>query len=137
MIQQVNMVIDKEDFVVGYNNIGVDKLTQLTNGYVNSIVCNCVDKISEDTRNSLFMEMLKKLNHGGQLTVRFLNPILVCNKVKNGFVDGMGFSKMVDGLRSSWTEPDFLALISQLNGYSLIKMYSENIHTIAVIEKNK
>jgi hypothetical protein len=131
------MVIDKEDTVVGYNNIGIDKLTQLTNGYVNSIVCYCVDKIPGDTRNSLFMEMLKKLNHGGQLTVRFLNPTLVCNKVKNGFVDGMGFAKMVDGLHSSWTEPDFLALISQLNGYSLIKMYSENVHSIAVIEKNK
>ena len=137
MIQQMNIVVDKSDFINGYNNIDIEKLSQVTNSYVNSIVCSCVDKIPRATRNNIFVEMLKKLNHGGQLTIRFLNPVLVANKVKNGFVDGMGFSEMVDGLKSSWTETDLLAILSQLSGYQIIKLYSEDIHSIAVIEKNK
>jgi hypothetical protein len=137
MIQQVNIIVSMDDNVAGYNNVDLEKLPQITNGYVNSIICNCTDKISKNTRNSLFMEMLKKLSPGGQITVRFLSPSLVCNKIKNGFVDGMGFAEMVDGLKSSWTETDFMTLISQLNGYQLIKLYSEDVHSVAVIEKNK
>jgi hypothetical protein len=137
MIPQVNIITNIDEAVQGYNNIDLEKLPQLTNGYVNTIICNCADKISKNTRNSLFMEMLKKLGPGGQLTIRFLNPILVCNKIKNGLVDGMGFADMVDGIKSSWTEPDFLAIISQIQGYQLIKLYSEDIHSVAVIEKNK
>jgi hypothetical protein len=114
MIPQVNIITNIDEAVQGYNNIDLEKLPQLTNGYVNTIICNCADKISKNTRNSLFMEMLKKLGPGGQLTIRFLNPILVCNKIKNGLVDGMGFADMVDGIKSSWTEPDFLAIISQI-----------------------
>ena len=137
MIQQINIVVDTNDSINGYNNVNVEQLSQVTNSYVNSIICSCVDKIPRNTRNNIFSEMLKKLNHGGQLTIRFLNPILVSSKVKNGLVDGMGFSEMVDGLKSSWTETDLLAIISQLNGYQIIKLYSEDIHSIAVIEKNK
>jgi len=137
MIQQMNIIASVDDSVTGYHNVDLEKLPQITNGYVNTIICNCADRISKGTRNSLFMEMLKKLSPGGQITIRFLNPVLVCNKIKNGFVDGMGFAGMVDGLKSSWTETDFLALISQTNGYQLIKLYSEDIHSVAVIEKNK
>lgn len=137
MIQQMNIVVDDSDSVNGYNNIDIKQLSQVTNSYVNSIVCNCSDKIPSNIRNNIFTELLKKLSHGGQLTIRFLNPILVCNKIKNGLVDGMGFAEMVHGIKSSWTETDLLAILSQLNGYQLIKLYSEDIHSIAVIEKNK
>jgi hypothetical protein len=135
MIPQLNIITDTKKIISGYNNVLVKNLNQITNGYVNTIICNCIDQLSSKERNNIFLEMLKKLNHDGQITIKFINPILIAHKVNNGFVDGMGFADMVSGINSCWTESDIFAILANLEGFRINKLYSEDIHSIIVIQK--
>lgn len=138
MIGQINIVIDEsEDSVEGYHNISIDKLQSITNGYVESIVFTTIDKIDSGDRQKALVESLKKIMPGGQLTIRFLNLLSLASKLKASHIDGDKFSSIVKGLKSFWTESDFLGIISSVSDYKLIKIINEDLHLIAVIEKNK
>lgn len=138
MKSQVNIVVDASvDSVNGYENIDVDQLFSITNGYVESIVFTTLDKLSNTNRTKVFIESLKKLSPGGQLTIKFLNLITLASKIKTNHIDGPKFTDIIHTFNSFWTESDFLSIISSLNDYKLIKIINEDINIIAVIEKNK
>jgi hypothetical protein len=138
MINQVNIIVDKEtDVVTGYSNIGVENIPQITNSYVNNIVFTTIDKIDQDNRDRVFMDLCNKLSRGGSMTVKFLNPEALAHKIKNGNVSGDTFSSLVHNLKSSWMETDFLGLMSSLRGFVLSKHVHEDVYSIAVIEKSK
>jgi hypothetical protein len=138
MINQINIVVDKEkDVVAGYSNVGIENIFQITNGYVNNIVFTTIDKVDQENRDKVLVELCKKLTHGGSMTVRFLNPDALAHKIKNGGVSGSTFSSLVHNLKSSWMETDFLGLISGLNGFGLSKHIHEDVYSIVVIEKSK
>jgi hypothetical protein len=138
MISQINIIVDKEkDVVAGYSNIGIENISQITNGYVNNIIFTTIDKVDQENRDKVFMELCKKLSHGGSMTVKFLNPDSLAHKIKNGSMSGSTFSSLVNNLKSSWMETDFLGLISSFNGFGLLKHVHEDIYSIVVIEKSK
>jgi hypothetical protein len=138
MISQINIVVDKEkDIVAGYSNIGIENISQITNGYVNNIVFTTIDKVDQENRDKVFMELCKKLSHGGSMTVKFLNPDSLAHKIKNGSMSGSTFSSLVNNVKSSWMETDFLGLMSSFNGFNLLKHVHEDIYSIVVIEKSK
>jgi hypothetical protein len=138
MINQINIVVDKEkDVVEGYSNVGIENIFQITNGYVNNIVFTTIDKVDQEHRDKVLVELCKKLTHGGSMTVRFLNPDALAHKIKSGSVSGSTFSSLVHNLKSSWMETDFLGLISGLNGFNLSKHIHEDVYSIVVIEKSK
>jgi hypothetical protein len=138
MISQVNITVDdSKDTVPGYNNINIDQLSSVTNGYIQSIIFTTIDKLDNNNRSKKFVESLKKLAHGGQLTVRFLNLALLASRIESNYIDGLKFAELIRGLNSFWTESDFLGIISSINEYKLTKIVNEDLYIIAVIEKNK
>jgi hypothetical protein len=138
MIGQVNITVDdSKDTVAGYNNINIDQLSSVTNGYIQSIIFTTIDKLDNNNRSKKFVESLKKLAHGGQLTVRFLNLALLASRIESNYIDGLKFAELIKGFNSFWTESDFLGIVSSINEYKLTKIVNEDLHIIAVIEKNK
>lgn len=138
MIHQINIVVDQNtDSVDGYNNISIENLPGLTNGYVESIIFTTIDKLDSKSRQEYFVECLKKLCHGGSLTVKFLNLNQIATKLKNSHMNGKEFANLIRGVNSCWTERDFLEFISNINGFGLIKMFYENANIVAVLQKNK
>jgi hypothetical protein len=137
MIPQINIVVNNENEIKGFNNVNIKDLEQITNGYVNNIVFTCIDEIEQDQRDRIFVSLLKKLSHGGSLTIKFLNPYAIAHKIKSGSMDGSGFASSIKNIKSSWTEPDFLSIAASGQGYRLIKFHNEDLYSIAVIEKNK
>lgn len=138
MIHQLNIVVNPEtDVLDGYSNIEIDNIPQITNGFVNAIVFTTIDKVVQQKRDEVFVDLLKKLTRGGSLSLRFLNPESICSKIKNGSCTGSSFASMVDSLKSSWMETEFLSLISSIPGIELIKHIHEDIYSIVVIEKSK
>lgn len=138
MIGQVNITVDdSKDTVAGYSNINVDQLPSVTNGYIQSIIFTTLDKLDNDSRTKKFVESLKKLTHGGQLTVRFLNLALLASRIESNYIDGPKFAELIKGLNSFWTESDFLGMISSINDYKVTKIVNEDLNIVAVIEKNK
>lgn len=138
MIGQLNVVVDSStDTIAGYNNIEIEKLPSITNGYVSDIVFTTLDKLDSDSRVKLFIESLKKITPGGQLTIKFLNLAAVASKIKSNHIDGIKFTQIISGLSSFWTESDFLDILSNIGGYRLIKILNEDLYIVATIEKNK
>jgi hypothetical protein len=138
MIGQVNITIDQStDEIAGYNNINYKQLSSITNGYVESIIFTTIDKLDPKDRNGILVECLKKLTPGAQLTVRFLNLVLLANRVKASYIDGDKFADIIKNLNSFWTESDFMGLISSMSDFKLIKLVNEDLNLVAVIEKNK
>jgi phospholipid N-methyltransferase len=137
MINSLNIVINDSDFIEGSNNIKIQDINQITNGFVNNIVCYSLDSVSSESRNALFVELFKKLSPGGSLTVRFLNTFLLAKKIKNSNINGETFSRVVGNIRSAWMEGDLSGVLSSIENCQLNKLYSEDIYSIAVIEKNK
>jgi len=136
MIHQINITIDdKEDSVDGCSNINVSNLNQITNGYVQNINFITLDKLPQEDRNPIFIEALKKLTRGGTLTVRFLNPENICHKIKFGTFNGEHFAKLVLGLKSCWTNTDFLSFIHAVSGFEVVKNMQDDVYSIAVIQK--
>jgi hypothetical protein len=138
MIGQVNITIDQStDEIAGYNNINYKQLSSITNGYVESIIFTTIDKLDPKDRNGVLFECLKKLTPGAQLTVKFLNLVLLANRVKASYIDGDKFAGIIKNLNSFWTESDFMGLISSMSDFKLIKLVNEDLNLVAVIEKNK
>lgn len=138
MIGQINIVVDNEqDTVQGYNNVPVADVASITNGYVQTIILTTLDKIGRNDRDSVFIECLKKLTVGGQLTVKFLNLMVLASRIKSSYINGNKFSEIVYGSKSFWTESDFMEIMAGIRDYKLIKIINEDLNIIAVIEKNK
>ena len=137
MINRINIVVDEEtDMMDGHSNVGIENIKQITNGYVNNIVFNTIDKIDQKSRDSVFVELLKKLTHGGSITVKFMNPESVAKRIKNSSITGAGFTSCVKDVKSVWMETEFLGLLSSISGFNLIKHIHEDIYSIIVISKS-
>jgi hypothetical protein len=137
MINRINIVVDEQtDMMDGHSNISIDNIRQITNGYVNNIVFNTIDKIDQKNRDSVFIELLKKLTHGGSITLKFINPESVAKRVGSSSLTGAGFTSCIKDIKSVWMQPEFLGLLSSISGFNLIKNIHEDIYSIVVISKS-
>lgn len=138
MINQINIVVDeKTDILNGYSNVAINDLEKITNGYVNNIVFTNIDKVPQQFRNPIFVSIVKKLSHGGKLTIKYINPHMIANRIKNNAMNGEQFASVTSNIRSCWSEPDFLSLMSGLEDCTMSKHYYDDIFCISVIEKKK
>lgn len=137
MINQVNIVISPEQAIDGYNNVLVENVPAITNGYVQNIICNILDQLSFDHRNQIFVESLKKLSFGGSLLLKFVNLSLLPNKIISGDITGQKFSEILPGLQSCWSENEFTQIMSQIKGYNISKMYHDMIYTVVTIQRTQ
>jgi hypothetical protein len=138
MINQINIVVDKNsDILESYNNVSIEDIQKITNGYVNNMVFTCIDKIPQKIRNDVFENVLKKLSHGGTLTLKYVNPHNIAHRIKNNTLQAEQFSSIAHNIVSCWMEPDFLSLLSNYDGYKISKHYYDDIFCVSVIEKNK
>jgi hypothetical protein len=135
MIDSLNIVINDNDFIQGSNNIKVQDINQITNGFVKNIVCLSIDEVASESRNMFFVELIKKLSPGGSLTIKYLNTFLLAKKIKNSNINGETFAKVVSNVKSAWMEGDLFSILSSIENCQLIKLYSEDIYSISVIEK--
>ena len=121
----------------GHINIKIEDIDKITNGYVNNILFNSIDKIDQKNRNIIFVTLLKKLTRGGSITTKFINPESVGKRIKSAGLSSEMFMSYVANLKSVWMETEFLELISTMTDCSLIKHIHDDINSIVVITKNK
>lgn len=135
MIANLNVVknID-ENSPKGLNNIDSQHLGQITNNYVNHIDCLCLDELSFEDRNSLFVTMVSKLAIGGTLSIKFINLSLLGLKIEKLEITGEKFSSIFKNVSSAWSEPEYLDIINQLK-LKVNNVYFDHIYTVANLEK--
>lgn len=135
MINEINVISAADQEVSGYNNISVQHIPGLTNGYVKSIICNCLDTLSFNDRNMLFLELLNKLCINGVLTVKFVSLSLLPNRIISGDLTGQKFSEILHDMNSCWSHNDFSELMIRSKGCVVSKLFNDHIYTVASIQK--
>ena len=138
MLNRINIIVEEPvDNMDGHINIKIEDIDKITNGYVNNILFNSIDKIDQKNRNIIFVTLLKKLTRGGSITTKFINPESVGKRIKSAGLSSEMFMSYVANLKSVWMETEFLELISTMTDCSLIKHIHDDINSIVVITKNK
>jgi hypothetical protein len=137
MIQEINVIAHPSQSVEGYQNVPLDQLGGITNGFVRSIICNCLDYLPFEQRQVLFSELINKICIDGTLTLRFLNASLLPNKITSGDITGEKLSEIISNISSCWSENEFQRVVQQLNNCSISKLFYEQVYTVVSIQKTK
>jgi hypothetical protein len=135
MIANLNVVKHIDDTAPkGLNNIDIENIHKITNNYVNHIDCLCLDDLTFDQRNHLFVTMINKLCLGGTISIKFINLSLLASKIEKLEITGEKFSKIFQNIFSAWSEPEYLDIINQMK-LKVNNIYFDQIYTIATLEK--
>jgi hypothetical protein len=137
MIQEINVITHPSQSVEGYQNVPLDQLGGITNGFVRSIICNCLDYLPFGQRQVLFSELVNKICIEGTLTLRFLNASLLPNKIISGDITGEKLSEIISNISSCWSEKEFQQVMQQINNCSISKLFHEQVYTVVSIQKTK
>ena len=134
MIKEMNIVMVEEQNIEGVNNVPVQQITVVSNGYVEKMSLYCLDNMVLTDRNKVFAECSKKITVGGELQTRFVNLDLIPKQIKNGDLTSDKYSVVLPSVQSIWSENDFKRQVQQI-GYEIKNMHYEGIYTVATITK--
>lgn len=135
MNQQLNIVNNNKQEIAGYQNINVNELNNIVNGYIDQIVCDCLDELSFDSRNIVTREIINKLSFDGTATFRFINATVLSNRILKNELDSQKLSSFIPNVQSLWTEYYIIEMFNSIPNIYIEKYYIENIYTVISINK--
>jgi len=135
MIKNLNIVDSINDSnPKNMNNIDLEQLKSVTNGFVGNIDCICLDQFDLKTRNELMVIMAQKLSSKGVIALKVLNLNLLASQIDKCGITGQKLSEILPQINSAWSDQECDDVISQLN-LKIKGMYYDYIYTIYQLEK--
>jgi hypothetical protein len=135
MNRNINIVLENSDKLEGYENVNIQDMNNIINGYVNNIVCECLDNIEFMQRLDAVKAIIGKLAFGGTATFKFINATMFANRIIKNETDVQKISDIISGKRSLWTESMILEVFSSLPNLKIDKNYIEHVHTVITVTK--
>lgn len=135
MNRNVNLIIDDTDSIEGYQNIKIQELNNLVNGFINNVICECLDKIDFQQRIDVFRAIVGKLAFEGHATFKFINATILASRILKNDIDSKKISDILKDARSVWTESIIMEIFSSLPNIVIEKSYIEHINTVITITK--
>ena len=77
MIKEMNLTAHDSQEIEGVNNVPVNQLQIISNGYVEKMTCYCLDNLIIEDRNKVFSEAIKKVKVGGVMNLAFMTVMTV------------------------------------------------------------
>lgn len=134
MIKEMNVVMVEEQNIEGVNNVPVNQIGIVSNGYVEKMSLYCLDNMVLSDRNKVFAECCKKIKVGGEIQTRFVNLDLIPKQIRSGDLTSDKYSAVLPSIQSVWSESDFRRGVQEM-GYEVQSMHYEGIYTVATITK--
>lgn len=135
MNRNINLIIDDSESVDGYQNIKIQDLNNVINGFVNNIICECLDKIEFQQRLEVFKGILSKLAFDGIATFKFINGTMLASRIIKNEIDAKKISDIIKNINSLWTESLVLEAFSSFPNIRVEKNYIEHIYTVITVTK--
>lgn len=135
MNRNINIVLEDSKKIEGYENINIQDINNVINGYVNNIICECLDNIDFLQRLDVVKAIIGKLAFGGMATFKFVNATMFANRIIKNEIDVKKISDTIAEIRSLWTESMILEIFSSLPNLKIDKNYIENVHTVITVTK--
>ena len=134
MIKEMNLTAHDSQEIEGVNNVPVNQLQIISNGYVEKMTCYCLDNLVMEDRNRVFGEAVKKIKVGGVMNLRFAALDLIQKQIASDNLTSQKYSEALPAMQSIWSEKDFHNVVDQI-GYVLDSQYYEGINIVATIKK--
>lgn len=134
MIKEMNVIYHESQQIDGVNNVPVNQLQIISNGYVEKMTLYCMDNMVASDRMTVCSEAAKKIKVGGEMLVRFTNLDLVQKQIASGDLTSDKYSAILPTIQSVWSEKDFHSWLDSI-GYDLDSQHYEGIYTVATIRK--
>ena len=135
MNRNINLIIDDSGSIEGYQNIKIQELNNVVNGFINSVVCECLDKIDFQQRSDVFRAIIGKLAFEGHATFKFINATILASRILKNDIDAKKISDFLKDAKSVWTESVITEIFSSLPNIQIEKHYIEHIYTVITITK--
>lgn len=135
MNRNINLIIDDSESIEGYQNIKIQELNNVINGFVNNIICECLDKIEFMQRLDVFKAILSKLAFDGVATFKFINATMLAGRILKNETDAKKISDIIKTTNSLWTESLIVEAFSSFPNIVIQKNYIEHIYTVITVTK--
>ena len=134
-IRQTNFVVDSLDNHKDYDNVNINDINNIINGYLKSITCTCLDKIPIKAREPVFREIMSKLAFEGEAVFKMINGTVLADRIQKNEINCEKLSEHIENAKSVWTEYKITDMIHSLPNIQIKKMYIENIYSVMVLTK--
>lgn len=133
----INFNIGDSKTIPGYTNIDINTgLSSVVNGSVKNILCECLDKIPIQVRNTVTQHIISKLAFEGEATFKCLNATVFAERILKNELDCIKVSSIISDIVSMWTEYYILAIFNSIPNIVIKKSYIDNIYSVITITKN-
>lgn len=135
MNRNINLIIDDSSSVEGYQNIKIQDLNNVINGFVHNILCECLDQIEFQQRLEVFQGIIAKLAFDGTATFKFINGTMLASRILQNELDAKKISDIIKHIQSVWTESLITEAFSVFPNIKIQKNYIEHIYTVITVIK--
>lgn len=136
MIGSINLVVNDNEKNPGLNNMTIQDLQDITNGYVKHIDFIYLDMLNLSDRYNVLKLILQKLSIQGTTTLKFINLDLLGLKINKGEVVSEKLSEILPSINSIWSDADIENIMAASN-IIINNHYYDNIYSIITIIKTK
>lgn len=132
----INFIIGDNTIIPGYTNIDLNTgLSSVVNGSVKNILCECLDQMPIQVRNTALQHITNKLAFDGEAIFKFLNATVFAERILKNELDCIKISSVITDVSSMWTEYYILEIFNSLPNIIVKKSYIDNIYSVITITK--
>lgn len=135
MNRNIAIVTENQKSIDGYQNILINDIDNITNGYINDILCECLDLVDIQDRTPLLKKILTKIAFEGSATFKFINATVLSNRIIKNEIDSEKISHIVKSAQSLWTDSQISQIFGSIPNTTIEKNYIEHIYSIISIRK--
>jgi hypothetical protein len=132
----INFTIGDSETISGYTNIDINTgLSSVVNGSTKNILCECLDRVPIQTRNTALQQITNKLAFEGEAIFKFLNATVLAERIIKNELDCIKVSSIISNIVSIWTEYYILEIFNSIPNIIVKKTYIDNIYSVITITK--
>lgn len=135
MSMNMNFILDDSGSLDGYHNVKIQDINNVVNGFVDNVICNCLDLLDFNQRESVLQAIVSKLAFEGTATFRFINATMLAGRIIKNELNSSKVSAVIGDAKSLWTDSTILETVSALPNIQIQKNYIENIYTVISVKK--
>jgi hypothetical protein len=135
MKSAINFILEDSKEIKGYDNILVTNIHTIINGYVDDILCECLDQLEIDTRKHVLDEILNKLAFEGRAVFKFVNATLLADRIIKNELDTKKLSSIIRDIKSLWSEYVILDMFNSIPSIKIDNYYNEGVNTVITLSK--
>lgn len=118
-----------------YQTILIDNIPQIINGYINNILCECLDQVEAKDKLGILYSIVSKIAFEGSATFKFINGSVLAARILKNEIDSDKLSHVIKDTTSIWTESKIIEVFTSIPNIVISKNYIDNIYTVISINK--